>query len=334
MYHLLGACLALAALLVINALGSLVAAGVWRGWLARCARSWSAATRARVIFALRAFPSVCAAACVTLLLLPSYIVHEPRQTKEVVSLKLAALALFSLTGIGLALWRGLAAWRETRRLAADWMRHGEPVRLEGLAIPAYRIRHAFPVIAVVGSIRPRLFIASQVLDSLTDDELSAALAHESAHLALRDNLKRVWLRVCRDLLTIIPCGRGLDRAWFEASEAAADERAARAGASFAINLASTLVKIARMAPNGASATMPAGAFLIDESVGGVACRVRHLTQLTGNGGAYDGRRAAALRLAVWVCPAAFFVALAAAAAHVEILATTHLIIEHVIRALG
>jgi Zn-dependent protease with chaperone function len=334
MYHLLGACLALAALLVLNALGSLVAAGVWRVLMARRARRWSAVTRARAIFALRVFPSAFAAGCVTLLLIPSYIVHEPTQTKEVVSLKLVALALFSLAGIALALWRGLVAWRATSRLAADWMRHGEPIRLEGLAIPAYRIRHAFPVIAVVGSIRPRLFIASQVFDSLTDEELSAALAHESAHLALRDNLKRVWLRACSDLLTVIPCGRGLDRAWYEASEAAADERAARAGASFAINLASTLVKIARMAPNGASATMPAGAFLIDETIGGVACRVRQLTQIAGVGGTYDERGPAALRLCMWVCPAAFSVALTVVAANVDILAATHVMIEHVVHALG
>jgi Zn-dependent protease with chaperone function len=334
MYHLLGACLALAALLVINALASLLAAGLWRCLLARQARQWSAVTRARLTFALRAFPLAGALACVTLLLIPSYIVHEARQTTEVVSVKLAALALLSIIGIALALWRGLVAWRATRRLAADWMRHGEPVHLEGISIPAYRIQHAFPVVAVVGSIRPRLFVASQVFDSLTAEELSAALAHESAHLALRDNLKRGLLRACRDALTIIPCGRSLDRAWSEASEAAADERAARAGASNAVNLASTLVKIARMAPSGASAIMPAGAFLIDETVGGVACRVRQLTQLAGIGGAHQRRKAAALNLGMWVCPGAFLVALAVAAADPRVLAQMHAMIEHIVRALS
>lgn len=335
MYHLLGASLALAALLAINALGSLVVAGLWRVWLARRARVWSAVSRARVIFMLRALPLGIALACVTLLLLPAYVIHEPRATKEVVGFKLAALALLSIMGIALALWRSFAAWRATRRLAAGWMRHGEPLHFEGVSIPAYRIRHAFPVIAVVGSIRPRLFIASQVLESLTNEELAAALAHESAHLDLRDNLKRGWLRACRDVLTIIPCGRSLDRAWVEACEAAADERAARAGASNAVNLASTLVKIARMAPLGASATMPAGAFLVDETAGGVACRVRQLTQLAGIGGAADGGQPSALNPGTWVfCASALFVALGVAVAGVDVLATTHVIIEYVVHALA
>ena len=333
MYHFLGASVALAVLLSINALASLLAAGLWRA-LERPARRWSAATRARLIFALRTFPAMGAFISIAALLIPSYLTHEPRATAEVVGLKLGIIALLSIIGIALALWRGLGAWRATRALAADWMRHGEPVSLEGISIPAYRIRHVFPVIAVVGTVKPRLFIASQVFDSLTDEELSAALAHENAHLAVHDNLKRGVLRACRDLLTIVPCGRSLDRAWAEASEAAADERAARAGAQLALNLASTLVKIARIAPVGARATMPAGAFLIDETVGGVAIRVYRLAELASIDDEHGRYGAVALRLGLWVGLAAFFVALAAAATDTGVLATTHAMIEHIVRALG
>jgi Zn-dependent protease with chaperone function len=333
MYHLLGAALALAALLTINAVVSLVAAGLWRNLLARPAEGWSAASRARLAFALRAFPPVGAFACVAALLIPSYLTHEPRTTTEVVSLKLASLALLSMIGIGLALWRGIAAWHATRRLADDWMRHGEPIHLDGISIPAYRIRHTFPVIAVVGTLRPRLFIATQVFDSLTDEELSAALAHEIAHLAVRDNLKRGWLRVCRDVLTIAHFGHSLDRAWVEASEAAADERAARAGAPVALDLASALVKIARIAPAGARPTMPAGAFLVGETIGGVASRVRRLTRLAGIDDARAEIGAAALSFGMWACPGAFIIVIALAAADARVLATTHALIEHIVWAL-
>lgn len=333
MYHLLGACLALAALLTINAVASLVAAGLWRNLLARPAEAWSAATRARLIFGLRAFPPFGAFVCVAALLIPSYLTHEPKATTEVVGIKLAALALLSIIGIGLALWRGLAAWLATRRLAADWIRHGEPISLEGITIPAYRIRHTFPVIAVVGTLRPRLFIANQVFDSLNDEELSAALAHERAHLAVRDNLKRGWLRVCRDVLTIARFGRSLDRAWVEASEAAADERAARAGAPVALDLASALVKIARIAPVGAWPTMPAGAFLVGETISSIASRVRRLTRLAGIDGAHDKRGAVILSLGMWACPGAFLVAVALAAADARVLEEMHAMIEHVVRAL-
>jgi hypothetical protein len=332
MYHLLGASLALAALLAINALASLLAASLWRG-LAGPARRWSAATRSRVIFALRTFPAAGALVCVALLLIPSYLAHEPRSTTEVVSTKLAILASVSILGIVLALWRGLGAWRATRRLVANWSRHAEPVGLEGISIPVYRIRHPFPLIAVIGTIRPRLFIASQVFDSLSEEELAAALAHERAHLAVWDNLKRGLLRACRDVLVIVPCGRSLDHAWAEASETAADERAARAGASVALDLAAALVKIARLAPAGAKPTMPAGAFLIGEAMGGVADRVRRLAQLAGTDDRSEGHGEAVLGLGMWACLSGFVLAVALAAINTHVLSMMHGLIEGVVSAL-
>jgi hypothetical protein len=82
---------------------------------------------------------------------------------------------------------------------------------------------------------------------------------------MRDNLKRALMRACRDVLVIVPCGRILDRDWSEVAEAAADEHAARAGATVALDLASALIKIARLIPEGVKPTMPAGAFLIDDN---------------------------------------------------------------------
>jgi Zn-dependent protease with chaperone function len=332
MYTLLGACLALAMLLSLNALASILAAAAWR-ILARPASCWSASTRARLIFALRVFPGVAALCIVGVLLIPSYLAHEPRASVEIVSLKLAALAFVSVIGIALALWRGFGAWRATRRLVANWIRHSESILLEDISIPAYRIRHAFPVIAIVGVFRPRLFISAQVFESLTREELAAALAHERAHLAVRDNLKRGLLRACRDVLVIVPCGRSLDRAWDEASEAAADELAARAGAPVALSLASALIKIARLAPAGLKPAMPAGAFLISKTVEGVAWRVRRLTQLAGLEGAFDGRRAALLNLTMWASLAAFIVVMTMAAADARVLMTMHVMVERIVWAL-
>src|SRR5262249_48078215 len=121
--------------------------------------------------------------------------------------------------------------------------------------------------------------------SLTNEEISAAMAHESGHLISRDNLKRPLLRACRDMLAIVPSGASLDRAWVEASEAAADEHAARGGSGGALDLASALIKIARLVPDGVKPAFPAGALLIgDDGAGGVdgagiAERVRRLTRL-------------------------------------------------------
>src|SRR5262249_52807840 len=153
----------------------------------RFMRPLPARTRAQIIFTLRVFPLAGAFIVVAALILPSYLTYEPWPSDEVVTAKLAALTLISAVGIGLAVWRGLVSLRATRRIVANWRRHAEVLDLEGAPVSAYHIRHPFPVIAVAGVIRPRLFIASQIFDSLNDDEITAAIRHEAGHLAMRDN---------------------------------------------------------------------------------------------------------------------------------------------------
>ncbi|MDX6694400.1 MAG: hypothetical protein QOF02_2003 [Blastocatellia bacterium] len=333
MYALLGISILLAALLTINALSTLLTTALWRAVEGR-AQKLAAETRAQLIFALRIFPTLGALACVLALLAPSYILHEPAETGETVSTKLAALAFVSAIGLALALWRGFAAWRATRRLIADWLRNAQPHKVEGVNVPAYRIHHQFPVIAIVGAFKPRLFIASQIFDTLTADEIAAAVAHEGGHLATHDNLKRACLRACRDALTIVPCGRSLDRAWAEAAEAAADEYAARGGASVALDLASALVKIARIVPPQAKPTMPAIAFLVGEDASGVSWRVRRLTQLASPGSAFAAPRINASMLTLWLGFSAFLLALALIATHPNTLWVMHRAIERIVSILS
>jgi Zn-dependent protease with chaperone function len=279
---MLGICLVLASLLTINVLASLMATAFW--WVIDSpARRWSARHRARTLFAIRIGPIAAASMVIGFLLIPSYLAYEPYSTTEVVSKKLAAVALVSAVGIAFALWRGLRSWFITRALVRQWIAVAEPVAIAGLRIPAFRIKHSFPVMAVVGSLRPRLFVANHVLDSLSEDEVLAAIAHEHGHLAARDNLKRMLLRVCCDMLAIVPCGKTLDHAWTGNSEAAADEYAASLGPSVALNLASALIKIARMAPAGARPTMPAAVFLLGEESDGIMGRVNRLINLAAGG---------------------------------------------------
>ena len=155
-------------------------------------------------------------------------------------------------GVGLAVSRALRSWFATTRLLRDWLASATPIELEHLSAPAFSIPHQFPIIAVVGTIRPRLFIAERVLQSLTGEELMASIAHESGHLNARDNLKRSLLRACRDLLMLIPSGRSLDRAWAEAAECC--DYAANEGEDCLDGAA--LVKIARMIPSAARPHSP------------------------------------------------------------------------------
>ena len=330
MFLLLGISILLASLLMVNSLASLSMAGLWR-IAARFTSDWSAEARARTVFLLRVGPAALSMLLAVLFLIPAYLVYEPRATHEKISLKLAALALISLVGIGLALFRGLAAWRATQRLTADWKAHGKPVQLDGIGVRAYLIDHSFPIIAIVGALRPNLFIARRVLESLTPDEIVAALAHESGHLATWDTLKRGVLRACRDVLLIVPSGRSLDTAWAEASECAADEYAARDGRERALDLASALVKIARMIPGGSRPTMPAGAFLLgDDDSSGVKWRVRRLVQLAGSETKPHLEPGLFRSILFWVSAASFVLLLAVVASTPLVLLTVHSLIERVV----
>src|SRR2546423_2287870 len=109
MYELLGISLMLAALALLNACASLGVAVIWR-LMAPLVDSFSARTRADLLFMLRITAPVLAAIAVALLLIPSYIGYEPRVTPEVVSKKLAALATLSVAGGGVGLLRRLPSW--------------------------------------------------------------------------------------------------------------------------------------------------------------------------------------------------------------------------------
>lgn len=330
MYELLGFCLALAALLTLNAFASLLAVALWRS-TRRFTQHWSAAARANVLFALRVFPPASAIICVLALLVPAYITHEPRATNEVVSLKLAVIAFLSVVGLALALWRGFRTWQVTRRLIIDWLTHAEPIRIENVSIPAYRVAHRFPVVAVVGALRPRLFIANQIFDTLNDEELQAVVAHEAGHLVARDNLKRALVRACRDVLMMVPCGRSLDRAWAECAETAADEHAARArGALGALDLAEAMIKISRVVPIGAKPTMPAGAFLLAEAGGDVVQRVRLLTEMATTDTTDNLRQQSFSSLIMWGLTGSLVVAIAFISTNAQMLKWMHDTIEQVV----
>jgi len=334
MYELLGISLVLASLLTINAGASLAAAACWR-FIEGPLRTRSARTRAEVLFAMRVSPPVLALISVTLFLVPSYIRYEPYTTAEVVSKKLAALATLSAIGVTFALWRALRSSLATRSLRREWLANAVQIKLEGTGIPVFRISNSFPIIAVVGIMRPRLFIAEQVLEILSEEELTAAIAHESGHLSAHDNFKRSLLRACRDVLMIVPCGRSLDRAWAAAAECAADEHAAQQSAETALNLASALVKIAKMVPVGGRVAVPMAAFLVGvEENGGLKRRVRSLLEIASHG---RGRRVCNLAIAR-VLPATslgllLFLGLALASSP-QVLVTVHTVIEHAVKLLS
>jgi hypothetical protein len=203
------------------------------------------------------------------LMAPAFLLHEPARADESPGLVASALAAFGLLLLGSTAARAARTLRATRRLVADWSRDAQPIALPGQPVPAFGIASAFPVVAVVGVFRPRLFIARRVLQALTPDELQAVLAHEAWHVRAGDNVKR-WLTACAPTIGFRRLAARLEREWEEAMEIEADR-----GAGGALELASALVKTARLAPAGADLRVPAAAF---HGGGSIARRIDSLVR--------------------------------------------------------
>jgi len=333
MYELLGISIILAALMLLNAAASLVTALLWR-LLAPVAAGCTARTRSDLLFTLRLAAPAIAVVAVFLFVIPSYLDYEPYSTSEVVSKKLAALALLSFASIAFALVRTIRSSRATAALRKQWSSQAEPIQVPGINVPAFRIPHHFPIVAIIGTFRPRLFIADNVLMCLSQDEMAAAIAHECGHLAARDNLKRTLLRVCRDTLLLVPFGRTVERMWAENAEGAADEFVARQSADAALNLASALVTIAKMVPLGARADVPLGAYLVGaEETQGVKSRIRRLIEIASNN-SLRPKRGSLSHLLPISSLIAFTVVAAICASNPKILLGVHDILEVAVSLLG
>ena len=335
MYTFLCITLVLALLLTINATATVVSAAFGR-LCKPVLRKCSARTRAEILFVMRIGPPVLAILAIVAFMIPSYLIYEPHATDETVSWKLGTLATLSAIGVGLAISRGIRSWLATRSLLKDWLAASNRIELEAINVPTYVLDHSFPIIAVVGAFRPRLFIANHVLESLSQEELAAAIAHEYGHLAAGDNFKRSVMRVSRAALLLIPCGRSLDRAWSEASESAADEHAAQQSSFVALNLASALVRIARMIPKGQRQVIPASvsAFLAGEDAPGVKVRVRRLVELAAADPRLLVSNASIVRFVPWFVLTLTVVMSVTIESRPQVLATVHEFVEHVVAVLS
>jgi beta-lactamase regulating signal transducer with metallopeptidase domain len=194
---------------------------------------------------LRAFPGTASVLFVVALYLPVVCRHEPGSVEERASLAMCVLATLAASILIGAAIRALRSIWATQRVVRSWTREARTIDFAELSIPAFVIEAKFPVVAIVGIFHQRLFIARQVLEHCSTEELRAVVAHERAHLQHRDNFLRLLLLCFPDLLSITPIAARLERAWTQASEERADDEAARAG--LGLELASALCKVARLA---------------------------------------------------------------------------------------
>jgi peptidase M48-like protein len=273
LFVLHGLTLALVWFLGVNGVATLlviaVAGRLTRQDHARTPRFW---------FGLRLLPAAVSIGLVAAVFLPSYWKYEPRDYAEGFDVTLATAALVAFVVGVSAIARGAAAWVRASNRAQAWLETARPLTLAGTSMRAFEIDADTPIVALVGVLRPRLFLTRSVVGMLTGEELAASVAHELGHWRALDNLKRLAMRAAPDFLATTSVASALERRWASASEHVADRdacdrvRAADRGRARCA-LASAIVKVARMTPPMAPTAEP-----ISTLVGGgdIESRVRSL----------------------------------------------------------
>jgi len=170
-----------------------------------------------------------------------------------------------------ALGRGVRSWLDTRAVVGSWRSSASPLSVPTWSRRAWAMNRPFPVVAVVGIMRPQLFVARQVAAGCTAGELAAIAAHEAAHVAARDNLIRLLFELTPGARLFRGIAVALERSWMVAAEEAADMTARRTASD--LDLASALTKVARLAV-GSQPEVVAASGLIGGAE--LASRVRRL----------------------------------------------------------
>lgn len=159
------------------------------------------------------------------------LVHAP-------ALALAWLAAALGTALAWLAWNGLRAHRQlhaTRRAVQALRAQATPLRhapaeasdgSEATNGPVLQVDGAEAVALTTGFLRPRTFVSRGLVDALEDDELTALLAHERAHVRRREPLRR-WLARVGTRPLWPAARRAILRAVVLSSEQVCDAAAAR-----------------------------------------------------------------------------------------------------------
>jgi len=235
-YLVMGAGFAAIGFVVASLLLSFAVALAWRGVRAR-------PHRAGTLFLLRMTPAIGTVVFVLGVVVPAFVAFEPRDAGEQAGLGLVLLAAVAAALVLAGAYRAAASWLVTRKLERTWRRVAQPADFPGLRLPGYRVPSSLPFAALVGIVRPRLFVSDRFFDALSGEERRAVLQHEAGHLAAFDNVKRAAIRLAPDWLGFTRTGREIEAAWANAAEEAADDHAARSGEGLAV--AGALLKASR-----------------------------------------------------------------------------------------
>ena len=244
MFAVRGTLVCLSIFALLYSLLSLAVCGLWRR-LAACGRRHAQQRCADFLFALRIVPFAVAAGVTLCLAVPSFLMLEPRATRESTGALPLELGMCGIAVILAGLWNATTAWMRASRMLAGWSRDATVICSTPLdakrTVPVLRTFAGAPPLTAAGILRPTVWLSHEAERVLTARELRSALKHESMHVLRRDNLRKLLMRA-----VAFPGMSGLEKAWRETAEMAADD-AAVASASEALDLASAVIKLSRLA---------------------------------------------------------------------------------------
>jgi Zn-dependent protease with chaperone function len=158
---------------------------------------------------------------------------------------LAAVGATAITVAGRAAWRQRSSYRGfLEQLDVLGSLDGHPT--------VKVIAGSRPEAFCAGYLRPTVYISKGALESLTNPELEAVLAHEDHHRLVRDPLRFAFSRVLTQAVFFVPVIRSLADRYGDLAEVNADGAAVRASAGRQAPLASALLVFDASAPPGVS----------------------------------------------------------------------------------
>jgi beta-lactamase regulating signal transducer with metallopeptidase domain len=176
--------------------------------------------------------------------LPAFLSREPYRDREAGGPLLLILAAFALLTLGHGIWRGCRAWTAARSLLQTCGPAKRCVVENGCIVQVVDIPK--PIVGVIGGWRPRVVTTECVISACSREEFRQVVAHEAAHVSTRDNLKLLLLLACPDALAWTVLGAALTERWRTEAEFAADQRATGGDPQKRLELASALIKVARL----------------------------------------------------------------------------------------
>lgn len=268
-----GLLVSLAFFAVLYSVLSVAIALAWRvaEWWSRDRRESSFLRSANVLFGLRIFSFVSSAVVTVFFTFPSFWEMERHSLDEDGGTFLLAACAVLIVGAGL--FRVLRDQSRTTRALREWLlrtwsAESAPVK------PALGAANGAPALVLVGVFRPRVMFSDAAARVLSEEELQAGIRHELGHRRSWDNLKKVLISA-----TPFPAVSGLEKAWREAAELAADD-AAVGNHQEALDLAAALIKLSRSSKMTAEPALASGLVCATSAV---KLRVERLLHWQGAG---------------------------------------------------